>query len=122
MAAPVMGLWRVTTQDVELGGVRIPAGASVFLAYGSANRDDAVFDDPDTYDPERANVREHLAFGHGIHVCIGAGLARMESSAALLALGRAVTSLEVIDRDSLRYEPSYGLRGLYDLPVRVHRR
>ena len=46
----------------------------------------------------------------------------MESSAALLALGRAVTSLEVIDRDSLRYEPSYGLRGLYDLPVRVHRR
>ncbi len=122
MAAPVMGLWRVTTEDVELGGVRIPAGASVFLAYGSANRDDTVFEDPDTYDPERANVREHLAFGHGIHVCIGAGLARMESSAALLALGRAVTSLEVIDRDSLRYEPSYGLRGLYDLPVRVHRR
>lgn len=122
MASPVMGLWRVTTCDVELGGVQIPKGASVFLAYASANRDDAVFEDPDAYDPLRDNVREHLAFGHGIHVCIGAGLARMESVAALHELGKAVTAVEVVDRDALRYEPSYGLRGYVDLPVRVHRR
>lgn len=122
MAAPVMGMWRRTTTDVVLGGQPIPEGATVFLAYGSANRDDATFDAPDAYDPLRANVRDHLAFGHGIHVCVGAGLARMESAAALAALGRAVTALEVVDRDALAYDASYGLRGLTSLPVRVRRR
>lgn len=122
LASPVMGLWRVTTRDAELGGVAIPKGATVFLAYSSANRDDAVFEDPDAFDPLRENVKEHLAFGHGIHVCLGAGLARIEASSALRALANNVTSLEVVDRAALRYGPSYGLRGLTGLPVRVHRR
>lgn len=122
LASPVMGLWRVTTRDTELGGMALPQGATLFLAYGSANRDDAVFAEPDAFDPLRENVKEHLAFGHGIHVCVGAGLARIEADAALLALGRAVTALAVVDRDALRYGPSYGLRGLAGLPVRVHRR
>ena len=122
MASPVMGLWRVTTRPVVLGGVAIPQGATVFLAYGSANRDDAVFADPDEFDPLRANVREHLAFGHGIHVCVGAGLARMESAVALQALGTHVSALEVVDPESLRYGESYALRGFTELPVRVRRR
>jgi cytochrome P450 len=122
LASPVMGLWRVTTCDTELGGTAIPKGSTVFLAYSSANRDDAVFDDPDAFDPLRANVKEHLAFGHGIHVCVGAGLARIEAASALRALANNVTALEVVDRDALRYGPSYGLRGLTGLPVRVHRR
>lgn len=122
LASPVMGLWRVTTRDAELGGVTIPKGCTLFLAYSSANRDESVFEDPDAFDPLRANVKEHLAFGHGIHVCVGAPLARLEAASALRALGDNVTALEVVDRDALRYGPSYGLRGLTGLPVRVHRR
>ena len=122
LSSPAMGLWRRVTVDTELGGVPIPEGSSLFLAYGSANRDDAVFDDPDTFDPLRANVREHLAFGHGIHVCVGAGLARIEAASALRALGEQVTALEVVDPEALRFGPSYALRGLVELPVRVHRR
>jgi cytochrome P450 len=102
--------------------VTIPQGSTVFLAYSSANRDTSVFADADAFDPLRENVKEHLAFGHGIHVCVGAPLARLEASSALRALGENVTALEVVDRESLRYGPSYGLRGLTGLPVRVHRR
>ncbi len=122
LASPVMGLWRVTTCDTELGGTVIPKGSTVFLAFSSANRDDAIFTDSDAFDPMRENVREHLAFGHGIHVCVGAGLARIEAVSALRALANNVTALEVVDRDALRYGPSYGLRGLTGLPVRVSRR
>lgn len=122
LASPVMGLWRVTTCDAELGGVTIPRGSTLFLAYSSANRDDAVFPDPDAFDPLRQNVKDHLAFGYGIHVCVGAPLARLEASSALRALSENVTALEVVDRDALRYGPSYGLRGLTGLPVRVRRR
>lgn len=122
LASPVMGLWRVTTKDAELGGVVIPKGSTLFLAYSSANRDESVFPDADTFDPLRANVRDHLAFGHGIHVCVGAPLARLEASSALRALAENVTALEVVDRAALRYGPSYGLRGLTGLPVLVHRR
>jgi len=122
LASPVMGLWRVTTCDAELGGVVIPKGSTLFLAYSSANRDSSVFSDPDAFDPVRENVKEHLAFGHGIHVCVGAPLARLEASSALRALGENVTAIEVVDKDALRYGPSYGLRGLTGLPVRVRRR
>ena len=122
LAAPVMGLWRRATCDTELGGVTIPAESTLFLAFSSANRDEQVFAEPDTFDPMRENVRDHLAFGHGIHVCVGAGLARIEANSALRALANNVTALEVIDRDALRYGPSYGLRGLTALPVRVTRR
>lgn len=122
LAAPVMGLWRKATCDTEFGGVAIPADSTLFLAFSSANRDDSVFDEPDSFDPLRQNVREHLAFGHGIHVCVGAGLARIEAMSALRALAENVSALEVVDRDALRYGPSYGLRGLMGLPVRVRRR
>lgn len=122
LAAPVMGLWRKATCDTEIGGVMIPTDSTLFLAFSSANRDDSVFEDPDAFDPLRQNVREHLAFGHGIHVCVGAGLARIEAMSALRALADNVSALEVVDRDALRYGPSYGLRGLMGLPVRVRRR
>lgn len=121
-ASPVMGLFRRTTCDVEVAGVTIPENSTVFLAYGAANRDPAVFEDPDAFDPLRENVREHLAFGHGIHVCVGAGLARIEIESALRALGDRVASLEVVDADAVSYGASYALRGPERLPVIVHRR
>ena len=122
LESPSAGLWRIVKRDTEIGGVAIPAESTLFLAFSSANRDDSVFEDPDAFDPLRQNVREHLAFGHGIHVCVGAGLARIEAVSALRALADNVSALEVVDRDALRYGPSYGLRGLMGLPVRVRRR
>jgi len=121
-SSPVMGLWRKVVDDTELGGVHLPAGSSVFIAFGSANRDEDVFENADTFDPLRENVKEHLAFGHGIHVCVGAGLARIEANACLRALAENVTALEVVDPDALRWDPGFSLRGLTGLPVRVHRR
>ncbi len=122
LASPVMGLWRRVTRDVDFGGVHLPADSTVFLAFSSANRDSDVFENPDAFDPLRENVKEHLAFGHGIHVCVGAGLARIEIASALRAMGEQLSSVEIVDREALRYGPSYGLRGLMGLPVRVHRR
>ncbi|MER7112505.1 cytochrome P450 [Streptomyces sp. NPDC000229] len=81
------GLPRIATEDVTVGGVVIPAGEAVFLAFPSANRDAAVFPCPDRADFERAD-NPHLAFGHGIHRCLGAPLARLELAVALEELTR----------------------------------
>lgn len=81
------GLPRIATEDVTVGGVVIPAGEAVFLAFPSANRDSSVFPDPDRADFGRAD-NPHLAFGHGIHRCLGAPLARLELTVALEELTR----------------------------------
>ncbi|WP_409329665.1 cytochrome P450 [Trujillonella humicola] len=122
LSSPAMGMFRRVTRDTELGGVRLPEGATVFLVYGSANRDESVFPDADSFDADRANAREHVAFGHGLHVCVGAGLARLEAAAALRALADHVDELSVVDPAALAYLPSFFLRGLTSLPVTVRRR
>jgi cytochrome P450 len=83
LESPVQNIFRVTTRDVELSGVKIPVHTKVGVMFGSANRDPRAFPDPERIDPLRENVREHLAFGQGNHYCIGAGLARAEGCAAL---------------------------------------
>jgi cytochrome P450 len=83
--SPVQLIFRRTTQDVELSGTSIPASAGVFLLLGSANRDEQQFPDPDRFDVWR-NPRDHLAFGYGIHYCLGAELARLEAKVALESL------------------------------------
>lgn len=122
LSSPAMGMFRRVTRDTELGGVRLPEGATVFLVYGSANRDETVFPHPDAFDTDRANAREHVAFGHGLHVCVGAGLARLEAGAALRALADSVDELRPADPATLEYLPSFSLRGLTALPVTVRRR
>jgi len=82
---PVQGIFRVAVQDVELAGTSIPAGAGVFYLNGSANRDERKYADPDRFNVLR-NPRDHLAFGYGIHYCLGAQLARVEAKVALDAL------------------------------------
>ncbi len=119
MATPAMGMFRVLRRDVVFGGVPLTAGTTVFLAYGAGNRDPSEFADPHTFDGERANARDHIAFGHGIHVCVGASLARMESRAILTALARRVESLRVAEDATRTYLPSFVLHGLVDLPVTV---
>lgn len=90
---PVQGLFRRTTEPVELGGVEIPADADVCVLFASANRDESVFEDPDRYLIGRPGV-EHLAFGHGIHYCLGAQLARLETRVVLEALAERGLDLE----------------------------
>jgi cytochrome P450 len=83
--SPVQGLARATTRDVTLHGVTIPAGDQVLLLYGSANHDETVFPDPERLDLDR-DARSHWSFGRGIHTCLGAAVARLETRVALEVL------------------------------------
>ncbi|MEU4656349.1 cytochrome P450 [Streptomyces sp. NPDC023723] len=110
-----LSLYRYTTEDVEVGGVKIPAHSILFLSFAAANRDDARFPDPDTFDIARAR-QEHLAFGGGIHNCIGKHLARTEAEIAFEALARRCPDLSVrtpLDRFDWKASPTFrGLRSL----------
>jgi cytochrome P450 len=89
-----INLWsRVCRPGAEVDGVEIPAGARVAILLGAANRDERHYDDPDTFDIDR-NPQDHLAFGSGIHLCVGAPLARAQGTALLTALARQATVLE----------------------------
>ena len=113
--APVMGFLRTATQDVEIGGVRIPAGARLELMYGSANRDAAAFSEPDRFDIRREQSGQHLAFGRGIHYCIGAALARLEGQVALEVLATRLPSLRLDAEREIPYQPNAAFRGPTDL-------
>jgi cytochrome P450 len=97
---------RYATVDVELGGARIRGGDLVVVSIAGANRDPAVFPDPDRFDVRRANARAHLAFAHGPHFCLGAHLARLETRICLLALLDALPGLRL---DPGATEPPRGL-------------
>ena len=115
---PVLHLWRVTTQDTELGGVKIPKGSSIALGYASANRDEAVFDESETYDIARAKPGAHLAFGSGPHHCPGAALARQEIYSAFTIVLNRLENIRVKDpNDSFEHVPSSFLRGLAHLNI-----
>jgi cytochrome P450 len=122
LSSPAIGMFRRVTRDTELGGVPLPEGSTVYLVYGSANRDETVYDDPDDWSPEREHLREHLAFGHGIHVCVGAGLARMEAAAVLRTMADQLAEVRVVEPDRLRYLPSFFIHGLEHVPAVVRRR
>ncbi len=111
---PVLGLFRNTTRDVVLHGVTIPRGSKVMLHYGAANRDARVFDAPDEFRLERP-VHRHLAFGLGVHFCLGAQLARLEASCALRSLIATAPALQLLD-DGDRIAPFF-LWGRRHLPV-----
>jgi cytochrome P450 len=122
LASPAQGMFRRVTRPTALGDVDLPEGAIVFLAFGSANRDEAVFDDPDGFLPGRPAQRQHVAFGQGIHACVGNVLARMEAATVLREVADRVDRLEVVDPEGVRYLPSFFLRGVPRLPVVVHGR
>jgi cytochrome P450 len=91
---PTQLMFRTATDDVALCGTTIPRGATVLALLGSANRDEQVFDRADIFDPRR-DASEHLAFGHGVHFCLGAALARLEARVALEELVARVPRLEL---------------------------
>ena len=116
--SPVIHLWRVTTQDTELGGVKLPKGSSLALGYASANRDEAVFEDGETFDIERSKIGAHLAFGSGPHHCPGAALARQEMFSTFTVLLNRLENIRLKDpADRFEHLPSSFLRGLKELQI-----
>jgi cytochrome P450 len=115
--APHRGLFRVATRDTELAGVPLAQGSMLLLLFGSGNRDETVFPDPDTVDLDRPNVREHLAFGRGLHVCPGKPMALAEIRVALEHLFARLPGLRLADGYDPVYIASYFFRGLERLDV-----
>jgi cytochrome P450 len=110
------GIARFAREDVEIGGVTIPRGATVLIASAIADRDPSRFADPDRLDIARRD-NAHLAFGHGIHYCLGAPLARLEGQIAIGTVLRRLPELALaVPPGELRWRPS-GLRGPERLPV-----
>ncbi len=111
--SPVQAMSRVATEDTKLGGEEIEAGERVTAWIGSANRDASVFDAPDEFRPERSPNR-HIAFGSGIHYCLGAPLARLEADVALAALFDRYETIEMTDAplQAVSSPVVYGLESL----------
>jgi cytochrome P450 len=117
LSTPTQGMWRIATKEHELGGVTIPKGARMVAVFASANRDDALYPDCDEFDPDRENLRDHLAFGKGIHFCLGANLSRLEARVALEELSRRIDTYTLPETNEFSYFPSFMLRGLTSLDI-----
>jgi cytochrome P450 len=117
MSTPTQGMWRIVTADTELGGHPLKKGDRLIIVFSSANRDENLYDEPDTFDPDREHLRDHLAFGKGIHFCLGANLSRLEGKVALEELSKRIDSFRLADSNKYEYFPSFMLRGLTSLDV-----
>jgi len=116
---PVKGDFRLARQGTTVGGVAVPAGTTVMVLNAAANRDPRKFEQPDVFDPNRENARHHIAFGHGVHVCPGAPLARTEGRVSLEKLLDRMADIRISEAahgpaEARRYSylPTYILRGL----------
>jgi cytochrome P450 len=120
--SPVKGDFRLSRVPVTVGGVDLPAGTTVMVLNGAANRDPRRFENPTEFQVDRANARQHLAFGFGSHVCPGAPLARAEARVTIERLLDRMGDIRIAEEhhgpaDARRYEyaPTYILRGLQAL-------
>ncbi len=113
--SPAMHVLRVATDDVIVNGRDLPAGMPVVAWLPAANRDPAEFDDPDTFRPRRSPNR-HLAFGHGLHHCLGSALARIELSVVLRELARRVSQVDLVKEPA--WLRAIVVQGYRELPVR----
>jgi cytochrome P450 len=110
---------RYVPNDTALGGVEIPAGATVLLLWGAANRDAAMFDHPESIDLTREAPRRHVAFGRGIHHCVGAPLARVEARNVLSVLLARTSDITLDPQRRPRWVNSLMVRRHEELPVRL---
>jgi len=118
LLSPTNNMWRVVTRDTEIGGFPVKQGEIMLLRFGSGNRDETHFPGPDRFDAARPDPRAHLAFGAGIHTCIGAQLARKEMVTAFpIILERLKNPRFARGRNSFRYDPNILLRGVRELHV-----
>jgi hypothetical protein len=114
--SPVQAVGRTVAEPIELSGVALEKHDIVVSLVGAANRDPAVFDDPEKFDVTRKDLRP-LSFGGGIHFCLGAQLARIEAAVVLETMLRRCPNLKLLDSDNPKWRPSFVLRGLTELPV-----
>lgn len=114
--APLQWMYRVSTREIELGGQNIPAGKLVLAMIGSANRDPLVFPDPDRFDITR-DPNPHLSFGYGVHFCLGASLARLESRVALGELLGRLKGLVLASDEPWEPRPGLHVHGPARLPI-----
>jgi len=113
-------IWRrLTTRPTTLAGVELPAGAKVLLWLAATGRDADVFAGPDDFDLRRPNARHHLAFGKGIHFCLGANLSRLELKVVLEELAARYPALRLVEGQALTYDPNMSFRGPERLLVAV---
>ncbi len=121
--SPVQGIMRTVTVDAELSGTKLPAGSTLLLRWGAANRDADVFPEPEKFDIQRANAGRHLAFGTGIHHCLGASLARQE---ILTGVGALLERLDDIELAQPLPDPPYvyslNFRPLKEFSIRFRKR
>jgi len=119
--SPVMTLLRRTTREVELSGGKLPANATVMLMAAAANRDPRRFPDAERFDIQR-DAQGQLAFGHGIHYCLGAALSRLEAPVALEELITRAPRLDFAPRQGAHvdYQPSFAVRGPRSLWLRMN--
>jgi cytochrome P450 len=109
---PSVPVWRrVTTRPVTLGGVDLPAGAKLFLWLAASGRDASMFREPDRFDMRRPNAAKTLAFGKGIHYCLGAALGKLEAQLALEALIARFPRLRLIEPREFCFHPNISFRG-----------
>jgi cytochrome P450 len=119
LESPVKGDFRLARRKATIGGVEIPAGATVMVLNGAANRDPGHFDAPDEFRIDRGDSREHLAFGRGVHSCPGGSLARVETRVSIERLLERTTDIRISEEHhgpagarKYHYVPTYILRGL----------
>ena len=122
-APPVRGLAKMATCETELGGVKLPKGAHMLVLYGSGNDDESHFNCPRTFDVSRGNTGTHVAFGVGIHRCIGASLARMEIKVAARELIKRVADIKLAIRaEEVIYQKTVATHSISSLPITLNKR
>ena len=120
--SPIQGLWRRVVSATTLAGVSLPAGAIVNIRLGSANRDDGKFQHAQEFDPARRENSQHLAFGLGVHLCVGRMLARKELKCAYAAVAARLDDLALAPGAELSYRRAFLERSLKSLPVTFRKR
>ena len=116
--APVGGLFRMAKEDTAVGGTELREGDHIWLIFAAANRDPDMFSQPDTFSVDRENARDHLAFGHGEHFCIGATLARLEARIAVEQILERMENIRLVEgKNKFEYEDTFVLRGLKELHI-----
>jgi cytochrome P450 len=115
---PSVPVWRrITTRRTTLGGVDLPTGAKLYLWLAAAGRDPEVFENPDEFELERPNAPKHLAFGKGIHYCLGAALGKLEAQLAVEELARRYPGLRLVANQELSFHANISFRGPQTLLV-----
>jgi cytochrome P450 len=126
LESPIQGEFRLSRRTTTLGGVELPAGTTLMVVNGAANRDPSRFDDPDELRVDRVNARQHVAFGHGIHTCAGAPLARAEARVSIERLLDRTSDIRISEAEHgppgdrhYQYMPIFLLHGLTKLHLEL---